>query len=200
MYPVREMSTGTPAMVPLVTRKYLSVSMSARRSWRSSAPEVGPCTASAATVSDTSSIDTSSPDGVLHEPSQARIGGSPAIALLAQPRDRSVVDDLALLVAPRRVDHLSDGKLRRIARDEPVDELRGVAPCDDVLEERRDVDQRSGVADGVVFVLVVRFVRADGVVARPVAVVQALAQRERALVKGGTNGHAGDIESRDLRI
>src|SRR5688500_1659777 len=55
------MSTGTPAMVPLVTLKYLSDVTSASATCCMSSPDVGPCTASAATVSDTSSISTSSP-------------------------------------------------------------------------------------------------------------------------------------------
>src|SRR5215211_825258 len=47
VYPVREMSTSTPAMVPLVTRKYLRVSMFACATARSSRADVGPCSASA---------------------------------------------------------------------------------------------------------------------------------------------------------
>ena len=133
------------------------------------------------------------PDGVLHEPSQARIGGGPPIALLAKPRHGPVIDDLALLVAPRRVDDLSDRQFRRIARDEPIDEPRRVASGDDVFVERRHVDERGRIPNGVVLVLVMRLVRADGVVARPVAVIQALAERERALVERGTDRHQGRL-------
>ena len=68
-------------------------------------------------------------------------------------------------------------------------------PDDAVLEERRDVDQRAGVADRVVLVLVMRLVRADGVVAGPVAIVEALAQLERARVEGGTDRHVESILS-----
>ena len=46
--------------------------------------------------------------------------------------------------------------------------------------------------------LVVRLVGADGVVARPLAVVQALAERERALVDGGSDRHAA-IYARAMR-
>src|SRR5262249_5706924 len=49
--------------------------------------------------------------------------------------------------------------------------------------------QRARIADGVVLVLVMRLVSADGVVAGPVAVVQALAQRMRTLVKSRGDGH-----------
>jgi hypothetical protein len=93
---------------------------------------------------------------VLDEPAQARIRGSPSIALLAQARDGPVVDDLALLIAPWCVIHLANGKLRRIARDEQIDEPGRITSADEVLEERRDVDQRCRVADRVVLVLVVR--------------------------------------------
>ena len=52
---------GTPAIVPLVTRKYFRPSMSAFATARSSRAEVGPCSASAATSSDMSSIWTFMP-------------------------------------------------------------------------------------------------------------------------------------------
>ncbi len=127
---------------------------------------------------------------VLPEPAQARIRRRPAERLLRQPRDRPVVNHLAVLVAPRRVEDLPDRHLRHVAGDDPIDEPRGVAPVDPVFVERRDVDERRRVADGVVLVLVMPLVRADGVVAGPLAVVEALAQRERALVDGGSYGHS----------
>ena len=127
---------------------------------------------------------------VLPEPAQARIRRRPAERLLRQPRHRPVVDHLAVLVAPRRVEHLADGHLRHVARDQPIDQARRVRSGDHVLEERRDVDQRRGVADGVVLVLVVALVGADGVVARPLAIVQALAERKGAVVEGRSDRHA----------
>ena len=130
---------------------------------------------------------------VLGEPAQVRIGGRPAIHLLRHPRHRAIVDDLAVFVAPRRVVDLADRHLRRVARDDAIDEPHRVGARHAVLEERRDVDQRAGVADGVVFVLVMRLVGADGVVAGPVAIVEALAQLERACVEGGTDRHAESI-------
>ena len=72
MYPVREMSTGTPAIDPLVARKYFSESRSAVATLRSNRPDVGPCSASAATVSEMSSISTFSPDAL--PVSQRRLG------------------------------------------------------------------------------------------------------------------------------
>ena len=95
------------------------------------------------------------PDGVLPKPSQAGIGGGPSIRLLVQPRDRPVIDDLALLVAPGRVPDLPDAHASGVTRDDAVDEPRRVSAGDAVLEQRRDVDERRRVANGVVFVLVV---------------------------------------------
>src|SRR5262249_51886751 len=71
--------------------------------------------------------------------------------------------------------------------DHPVDQLGGIATRDAVLEQRRDVDEGGGIANGVVFVLVVHFINADRVVARPFAIVQALAQRHGAFVKCSAN-------------
>ena len=54
-------------------------------------------------------------------------------------------------------------------------------------------------ANGVVLVLVMRFVRADRVIARPFAVVQRLAQRERTLVKRRSNRHDTIIGTTAIR-
>ena len=98
---------------------------------------------------------------------------------LVEPRHRAIVDHLAALVAPRRVVDLSDARAPSASRVMMRSTAAAASrPVSEVLEERRDVDERRGVADGVVFVLVVRFVRADRVVAGPLAIVEALAQRE----------------------
>src|SRR5262249_51014521 len=95
----------------------------------------------------------------------------------------------AVLVAPRRIEHLADGHLRDVAGDQSVDEPGRIAAGDQVLEERRHVDERGRVADGVVLVLVVPLVGADGVVAGPFPIVEALAEGKRALVDGGADWH-----------
>jgi hypothetical protein len=64
--------------------------------------------------------------------------------------DRPIVDDLAVLVAPRRVVDPAGCELRRVAGDHAVDEARGVGAVDPVLEQRRDVDEGRGLADRVV--------------------------------------------------
>src|ERR1043166_8604126 len=126
--------------------------------------------------------------GVLREPAQGGVCRRPAVGVLGEARDRAVVNDVAALVAPRRVDDLADGDLAHDA----VNQARSMRAADAVLEEWRDVYQGRGVADGVVLVLVVGLVRANGVVARPVAVAQALAERERSLVEGCSDWHAAD--------
>src|SRR5207302_10899828 len=125
---------------------------------------------------------------VLRGPSKAGIGRGPGNGVLRYGRQSPVVDDLAVLVAAGRVIRLTDGELVRVARDHAVDQPDCVAATNEVLEQRRDIDERRRVADRVVLVLVMRFVRADGVVAGPFAIVQALGERERALVHGGPDG------------
>ena len=95
-----------------------------------------------------------------------------------------------MLVAPRRVIHLADRELRRVARDDAIDELHRVLAAHAILEQRRDVDERRRVADRVVLVLVMRLVRAHGVVAGPLAVIQTRGKRERAFMNGGADRHA----------
>src|SRR5262249_55799378 len=97
------------------------------------------------------------------------------------------------LVAPGRVVDLPDLHLRDIARDQPVDEPGRVTSRHHVLEERRHVDERGRVADRVVLVLVMALVRAHRVVAGPLAVVQAFAESERALVYGSSDRHTAAI-------
>src|SRR5262249_27792725 len=110
-----------------------------------------------------------------------------------------VVDHGDVLVAPRRVEHLADGHLRHVTGDQPVDEPGRIAAGDQVLEERRYVDERGRVADGVVLVLVVPLVGADGVVAGPFPIVEALAEGKGALVDCGSDGHSLIILTLALR-
>src|SRR5262249_2821881 len=86
-------------------------------------------------------------------------------------------------------DHLTHAHVLHVARDDAVDESHRVETDHDVLVERRDVDERDRIANGVVLVLVVRLVRTHRVVAPPFAVGQALAKGERALVESGSDGH-----------
>ena len=77
-----------------------------RRRCRSAA-DVGPCSASAATRSEMSSTVTSRPAACCADPAQVRLRRGPAEPMLLQPRHRAVVEHAAVLVAPRRVDHLA---------------------------------------------------------------------------------------------
>src|SRR4030095_14322683 len=120
---------------------------------------------------------------VLSEPPQVRLGGGPAKSVLTQPRYGPVVDHMAVLVAPWRVEHLPHRHSCNVTSDDAVDEHAGVAARDDVLEERRNIDQRGRVSDRVVFVFVMSFIRADGVIPRPLTIVERLAQGGCAGVK-----------------
>ena len=62
--------------------------------------------------------------GVHDEPPVVRLGRRPSIRGLVEPADRPVVDELAALVAPRRVVDLPDGELGRVPGDDPVDQPR----------------------------------------------------------------------------
>ena len=124
----------------------------------------------------------------------------PPERVLAQAGHRAIVDDHALLVAPRRVPDLASLQARGVAGDDAVDQPGGTGTLDAVLEQRRDVDHGTRVPDRVVFVIVVRLVGADGVVAGPVAEAQALGQRRRALVEGGSDRHEGIIEAGACRV
>ena len=105
------------------------------------------------------------PDGVLGEPAQARVGRGPAINVFIEPRHRAVVDHFAVLVAPGRVNHLADRNLAQVARDDAIDQTRRIFSRNSIFEQRRDIDERRGIANGVVLVFVMSFVRADRVVA-----------------------------------
>ena len=101
--------------------------MSASATLFSSLPEVGPCTASAATLlGNVLDLDVEA-DGVLAKPAQIRIGCRPAIAVLLQPGDGAVVDDLAVFIAPAAVDHLVDRDFVDVARDHAIHEAGCIA-------------------------------------------------------------------------
>src|SRR6202035_1437685 len=123
------------------------------------------------------------PQRILLKPSQTWVRRRPAILILSQPRDRSVIDHFSFRIAPAAVNHLIHRNLINVSRNHAVHDLRGVPPRHSVLEERRDINQRRRIADGVVFVLVVHLIHTDRVIPRPFAVIQALAQRQRSFVK-----------------
>src|SRR2546427_3999238 len=76
------------------------------------------------------------------QPAQRRVGRRHAERLLAQHRDCAVVDLLALVVAPRRVEHLADFRFAHVARDDVIEQSGGITTGDEVLVERGDVEQR----------------------------------------------------------
>src|SRR5581483_5855725 len=115
------------------------------------------------------------------------IGCSPAVSVPGEARDGAIVNHESLFVTPAAVDNLSDGDLVDVARDDAIYQARRVRAGDHVLIKRGDVDQRRRIADSVVLVLVVRLVSPDRVIARPLAVLQAWAEREGSLVKCGSD-------------
>lgn len=111
----------------------------------------------------------------MSKPAKARVRGGPAIGILFEARDRSVVDDFSLFIAPAAVDDLSDLHFVDVARDDAIDEFGGVLAGDEVLVKWRDVDERARIANSVVLVLMMHFINADRVISGPLAVIQAMA-------------------------
>src|SRR5580658_321513 len=73
------------------------------------------------------------PQRILVKPANARIRRRPAVRILAQPRNRPVINHFPLLVAPAAVNHLPDRHLIDVPRDHPVHEFRRVLPLDPVF-------------------------------------------------------------------
>src|SRR4029077_1773432 len=122
------------------------------------------------------------PQGVLMEPAEAGVGGGPTVGVLVEAGDGAIVNHFALLVAPAAIDYLAGGDFVDVAGDDAVHEPGGVTASDQVFEQGRDVNEGGGVANGVVLVLVVGFVDADGIIAGPFAVVKALAETQGSIV------------------
>ena len=128
-------------------------------------------------------------NGVLPEPAQVRIGGGPAVAVLLEAGDSAIIDHLAVLITPAAINDLIDGDLVDVARQHTIYETGGVAPGDQVLEQRSHINKRRRIADSVVFMLVMGFVNAYGIEARPLTEVEALAEWERSCVDRSSDGH-----------
>src|SRR5213082_3961685 len=118
------------------------------------------------------------------QPAQIGLGRREAILPLPEPADGAVVDRLALRVAPGRVQHLADLGRADVSRNQPVQQSRRIAAGDLVLVQRRDVEQRRGVAHRGVLALVRPVVGARHGVTRPAAPRRAEHEGRRAHVKG----------------
>jgi hypothetical protein len=109
VYPVREISTATPLMCPLVTRKYRSASISASLRRAARQADVGPLQRERGDAfRDILDLDT---HARRDSGAATAASGSAAVhryASSANPRNRPIVNDLALLIAPRRVVDLPD--------------------------------------------------------------------------------------------
>src|SRR5712691_704436 len=125
----------------------------------------------------------------MRKPSQAGICRRPAISVLLQTRNSAIVDNFAMLVAPGGVDYLAHGNLAHVARDNAIDKPSGVLSSNPVFEEWRNINQRRRIANRVVLVFMMRLVGTHRVVARPLAVVLALAQLKCSFVKCSSDRH-----------
>ncbi len=96
--------------------------------------------------------------GVVFEPAQVRLRRGHAEDVVAKTRDGTVVDHLAGVIAPWRVEHLTNLSLQDVARHDEIQEARGVATPDPILIERRHIEERRRRADNVIFTLVRKLV------------------------------------------
>ena len=127
--------------------------------------------------------------GIEAEPAVLRVGGRPEDLVLGDPVHGTVVDDLAVLVAPGRVVDLPDLEPGRVAGQDAVGEADRVGAGDPVLVQRADVDQRRGLADRVVLDVVEVGVDGGGEVAGPFAPGHLGVQLRRSRVQGGADAH-----------
>ena len=133
-------------------------------------------------------------DRVHRQPAQGRIGAGKAERAFVESADGPVVDHLARDVAPRRIEHLADAKLRDVTRHHAIEQARGVTPGDPVLVERRDVDERGRVTDRGVLAVRMRIVRARHLVTGPAAPGLGAHQRRGAGVEGRRLQHRGTVD------
>ena len=112
-----------------------------------------------------------------------------AEALLPQPEDSPVLDDLSLFVAEAGIHGLLEGALCRIPGNHAVDESQGVRAVDIILVKRRDVDQGCGISDGVILAVVHDLIGAGHEIAGPDAPVVADAEGGGARVKWRPDRH-----------
>ncbi len=96
--------------------------------------------------------------------------------IFIQTLNGAVVDHFTGFIAPGSVHDLTHFALRDVPSDDSVHKTCGVRPGDFVFEERRDIDQASRVANGIVLMIVSHLVCADGEISRPVAPFMALAE------------------------
>src|SRR4029079_10585113 len=94
-----------------------------------------------------------------------------------------------MTLAPAAIDDLPDFDLVDVACNDAIDKLVGVLTRDQVLVKRRDVNECSRIANGVVLVFVMYLIHTRRVVSRPLAVVEAVTKREGAFVKCCSDGH-----------
>src|SRR5205807_9947980 len=95
----------------------------------------------------------------------------------------AVVDHLAGVIAPRRIEHLADLGLEDVAWHDEIEQPSSIAAADQVFIERRDIEQCRRGANDVVFALVGEFVGARDDVAGPASPGMAYAEGGRALVE-----------------
>ena len=145
----------------------------------------GPCTASIPKPSVTSSSSTRSPAPRSDEPAEDRPAGGEQELVGGVPEHHPVPHHVPAVVAPGRVLRLAGLALRDVADQRAGQQPFGVRSGDDVLVERRGVEDPDRVPDREVLVL-----RRVGVAQRreralPVGVETLVVELAQPLVEGG---------------
>src|SRR5919109_2831414 len=93
--------------------------------------------------------------------------------IFGQPKHGAVLNDLPLRVAQTGIQRLANSALRRVARDDAVDELQRIFAPNLVLEQWRHINQGSTTPNGMIFVIMENVVRARDEITGPCAPVLA---------------------------
>src|SRR6185437_5924421 len=92
-------------------------------------------------------------DARVEQPVELPFARAEPVFLLAQAKDGAVIDQTPGIIAPDRIGHPPRPHLRDAARDQPIEEARGVRARDAVLHHRCQVVERGAVTDRKVFLL-----------------------------------------------
>ena len=157
-------------------RRPSACSTPAKPASRSTANEVGPCSARPAIASVSSSTVTSKPMALSSSQGRCRSCAAQPEPCRREPEQRAVVEDVAFVVAPGGVVDPAGFQLCHVAQGDAVEEGLGVRALDAVFRHRRDVEQCRLAADGEIFELLVPQ-RMRGLIAGPIVPVIGPGQR-----------------------
>ena len=90
-------------------------------------------------------------NGGIQEPVELTFCSAQPVLGLAQPEHGAVIDDVTGVVAPDAVADAIDAQLAEVACHQPVEVATGIGAGNAVLDHRRQVVDRAGIANGEIF-------------------------------------------------